>query len=101
MPLIEIPKDARKGKPPCGECHLKDGETCDICGAHQPVRATVHIDALTKRADLPDCGETEGKCPTCGNYLQTGFGLAGGGYGVYEYCDNDDCQKVVTKTETD
>jgi len=21
------------GKPPCGECHLKPGETCDICGA--------------------------------------------------------------------
>jgi len=33
MPLIDIPKDARKGKPPCGECHLSDGETCDICGA--------------------------------------------------------------------
>lgn len=36
MPLIDIPKDARKGKSPCGECHLHDGETCDICGAHQP-----------------------------------------------------------------
>lgn len=36
MPLIDIPKDARKGKPPCGECHLQPGETCDICGAHQP-----------------------------------------------------------------
>jgi hypothetical protein len=35
MPLIDIPKDARKGKPPCGECHLKAGETCNICGAHQ------------------------------------------------------------------
>jgi hypothetical protein len=35
MPLIDIPKDARKGKPPCGECHLPQGETCDICGAHE------------------------------------------------------------------
>jgi hypothetical protein len=33
VPLINIPKDARKGKAPCGECHLNDGETCDICGA--------------------------------------------------------------------
>lgn len=23
----------RDGQPPCGECHLQDGEVCDICGA--------------------------------------------------------------------
>src|SRR5688572_18786092 len=23
-------------KTPCGECHLKPGETCDICGAQAP-----------------------------------------------------------------
>jgi|GEM_PF-3832056 len=22
---------------PCGECHLQDGETCDICGASVPL----------------------------------------------------------------
>lgn len=33
MPLIYIPKDAREGKEPCGECHLSHGETCDVCGA--------------------------------------------------------------------
>lgn len=33
MPLIHIPKDARAGKEPCGECHLPHGEVCDICGA--------------------------------------------------------------------
>lgn len=32
-PLVHIPKDSRAGKPPCGECHLQPGETCDICGA--------------------------------------------------------------------
>lgn len=21
------------GREPCGECHLQEGETCDICGA--------------------------------------------------------------------
>lgn len=36
MPLVEIPKDARVDKPPCGECHLRAGETCDICGAKEP-----------------------------------------------------------------
>lgn len=25
----------RDGKPPCGECRLPVGETCDICGARQ------------------------------------------------------------------
>lgn len=44
MPLIEIPKDARKGKPPCGECHLRDGETCDICGAYQ-LKSTIPMRA--------------------------------------------------------
>jgi hypothetical protein len=25
------------GGKPCGECHLRDGETCDICGAVEPL----------------------------------------------------------------
>lgn len=28
--LINIPKDCEGD--PCGECHLKPGEVCDICG---------------------------------------------------------------------
>ncbi len=34
-PLAEgLPKPRRKdGKPPCGECYIKAGEVCDICGA--------------------------------------------------------------------
>lgn len=32
-----FPKPRRKdGEPPCGECHLRPGETCDICGAVAP-----------------------------------------------------------------
>lgn len=41
MPLIEIPKDARAGKEPCGECHVSIGETCDICGAKHPVTLVI------------------------------------------------------------
>lgn len=59
---------------------------------------TIHIDAAEKNPSLPDCGATDGMCPTCGHPLETGFGLAGGGYGVYEYCANEGCNKVVTKT---
>ena len=40
MPLIHIDPDARKGKEPCGECHLKIGETCDICGAERKFKST-------------------------------------------------------------
>ena len=30
----EFPKPERKdGREPCGECHLRAGEACDICGA--------------------------------------------------------------------
>jgi len=61
----------------------------------------VHIDASEKRAGLPNCGATDGLCPTCGQRLETGFGLAGGGYGVYEYCANEQCKRVVTKTVVD
>lgn len=43
MPLIHIPKDARVGKEPCGECHLHDGETCDICGAKRMTVAGTDI----------------------------------------------------------
>lgn len=46
-PLIPIAPDARKGKPPCGECRLRPGETCDICGAEEttPPRAASDAEA--------------------------------------------------------
>lgn len=32
-----FPKPKRNvGGAPCGECHLRSGETCDICGAKEP-----------------------------------------------------------------
>lgn len=45
----------------------------------------VHIVPSEKRESLPDCG-TYDKCQHCGGTLEQGFGLAGGGYGVYDYC---------------
>jgi hypothetical protein len=63
-------------------------------------KTKIHIDYYTKNPALPNCGATDGKCQSCGSDLKSGFGLAGGGYGVYEYCDSADCNKVVTKTET-
>lgn len=35
-PLVSIDPKCRAGKEPCGECHIKPGETCCVCGASVP-----------------------------------------------------------------
>lgn len=35
----------------------------------------------------------------CGGRLEVGFGLAGGGYGAYLYCEK--CGKIIHKTQVD
>lgn len=37
-PLFEICD--KTGEEPCGECHIQPGETCDICGASNPLPET-------------------------------------------------------------
>lgn len=46
---------------------------------------------------LPEYGSAK-KCrrPDCPDTFQTSYGLAGGGMGVYEYCEV--CERVVSKT---
>ncbi|MGY2987653.1 hypothetical protein ACVI1K_005000 [Bradyrhizobium sp. USDA 4508] len=34
-------------------------------------------------------------CPKCGAELEMGFGLAGGGFGPYEYCSNITCDQFT------
>lgn len=60
-------------------------------------KITLHIDAANKREDLPEYHESA--CPKCNGPVQTGFGLAGGGYGVYTYCEA--CEQIVSKSEVD
>ena len=38
-------------------------------------------------------------CRYCGGPTTSGFGLAGGGYGVYEFCES--CQVVVSKVQVE
>lgn len=60
-------------------------------------KISIHIDANEQRGDLPDF--TEDRCPKCRGPVHVGFGLAGGGYGVYSYCDV--CESVVSKTQVE
>jgi len=68
-------------------------------GDDKTTRPMIHIDLAEKREGLPECGDAE----TCGKpgcpapRFEMGFGLAGGGYGVYEFCDV--CGEVVSKTD--
>lgn len=33
----------------------------------------------------------QGLCPSCGGPIEQGYGLMGGGIGVYEYCGSTSC----------
>lgn len=58
----------------------------------------IHIDSSEKREGLPNVGDAKAcarpHCPA--PHFEMGFGLAGGGYGPYEFCDV--CGEVVSKT---
>jgi hypothetical protein len=57
----------------------------------------IHIDAAEKRPELPEYDQLE-SCPKCGGEPETGFGLAGGGFGIYSYCPT--CGVIISKSET-
>lgn len=61
-------------------------------------KIVVHIDASEKRADLPEYDQMA-TCPHCGGETETGFGLAGGGFGIYAYCGR--CERITSKSVTE
>ena len=57
----------------------------------------IHIDSNEQRPDLPTtCPD---KCPECGTEAEHGFGMAGGGFGVYTFCPK--CEKLLGKVQVD
>lgn len=45
------------------------------------------------KATLGEPPNDNGACPRCGSReLETGYGMAYGGMGMYTYCQNDDCE---------
>lgn len=56
----------------------------------------IHIDSSKQREDIPN--ELFQYCPICKAECEQGFGLAGGGFGVYSYCH---IHGVVGKIQVD
>ena len=58
---------------------------------------TVHVDSIEQRPDILNY-QVE-NCPTCSTKLEEGFGLGGGGFGVYGYCPK--CERIVWKCQVE
>lgn len=43
----------------------------------------------------------DGKCPKCGTEIMRGYGLFGGGMGLYETCDSETCDYFVKHQDKD
>lgn len=66
--------------------------------AEEPKPLLVHVDPSEKDKTLPEYRQ-DLPCPNCGGATETGFGLAGGGMGIYSYCTK--CGGVVSKSITE
>lgn len=51
----------------------------------------IHIDSAATPEQLENKEPLLDICPKCGAETEHGFGLAGGGYGIYVYCPTDGC----------
>ena len=56
---------------------------------------TIHIDTVAQHSDVP--GGCPDVCPDCGTEAEHGFGMAGGGMGVYTFCPK--CEKMLGKVQ--
>lgn len=58
-------------------------------------KTVAHIDYATQDPSIPGSGPDQ--CPKCKVEAESGFGLAGGGYGVYTYCPK--CGAILSKVQ--
>ena len=54
-------------------------------------KQSLHIDFGATEEQKQNKEQLLDICPKCGTLNEPGFGLAGGGYGVYVYCPKDGC----------
>jgi len=57
----------------------------------------VHLDSSEQHENVPEQGPDI--CPDCKIPAEGGFGLAGGGYGVYNYCPQ--CFRILSKVQVE
>jgi len=52
-------------------------------------------------AHCPDCDTVHDieKCPRCGAWIELGYGLMGGGFGPYKFCQNEACDWMWKNVE--
>jgi hypothetical protein len=65
--------------------------------SRRPLSDGLFIDMATKDPDIPALSDGPDVCPCCGGELIHGYGLAGGGIGVYLACAA--CALIVAKDE--
>jgi len=54
-------------------------------------KASIHLDPAATPEQARNAEPLLDVCPKCHTQTEQGFGLAGGGYGVYVYCPTDGC----------
>lgn len=60
-------------------------------------KISVHLDMAQQDPAIPEIGPDE--CPACKVPAETGFGMAGGGYGVYSFCPQ--CGQMLSKCQVE
>ena len=55
--------------------------------------------AIAEAKPYPPEYEQGSSCPKCGGETEDGFGLAGGGYGIYTFCPA--CGIITSKTQVE
>ena len=58
---------------------------------------------IEKDHDCQECGTVHDMeaCPKCGSWISVGFGLTGGGFGLYKYCNNEKCDWFYKRLEVE
>jgi hypothetical protein len=66
-----------------------------------PDPLSIHIDLAATDEQKQSQAPLLDICPHCGGQTEHGFGLAGGGYGVYAFCADDACGKYFGKIQVE
>lgn len=75
----------------CPTCGDYDDEFRTTVCPHRPFAANDGNNAFEIRNSSVGPYSGGDNCPRCSSPVNTGFGLAGGGFGAYVYCSSEKC----------